>query len=101
MSVAVPHMQGGAPQPHGNASAQQGAATSTQPAPSATAANSSAVVPGQEGGQLTTAMLAAATPEQQKQMLGERLFPLVHGLQVWPGSACINISLAGIAAMGP
>ena len=41
----------------------------------------SAVVPGQEGGQLTTAMLAAADPEQQKQMLGERLFPLVSRLQ--------------------
>lgn len=44
----------------------------------------SAVVPGQgaggEGGAsapLTTAMLAAAPAEQQKQMLGERLFPLV------------------------
>ena len=37
----------------------------------------SAVVPGQEGSGLTTAMLAAAPPEQQKQMLGERLFLLV------------------------
>ena len=41
----------------------------------------SAVVPGHEGGQLTTAMLAAADPEQQKQMLGERLFPLVSRQQ--------------------
>ncbi|KAK9819769.1 hypothetical protein WJX72_002177 [[Myrmecia] bisecta] len=41
----------------------------------------SAVVPGQQGGQLTTAMLAAAPPEAQKQMLGERLFPLVQNLQ--------------------
>lgn len=41
----------------------------------------SAVVPGQEGSQLTTAMLAAADPEQQKQMLGERLFPLVSRQQ--------------------
>ena len=47
----------------------------------ATASVPSAVVPGQEGGQLTTAMLAAADPEQQKQMLGERLFPLVSRLQ--------------------
>jgi polyadenylate-binding protein len=39
------------------------------------------VVPGQEGGNLTTAMLAAAAPEQQKQMLGERLFPQVQRLQ--------------------
>jgi len=38
-------------------------------------------VPGQEGSGLTTAMLAAAPPEQQKQMLGERLFPLVQRLQ--------------------
>ncbi|GBG91851.1 hypothetical protein CBR_g53742 [Chara braunii] len=30
---------------------------------------------------LTTSMLAAAPPHQQKQMLGERLFPLVHRLQ--------------------
>ena len=45
----------------------------------------SAVVPGQAAGPdgsgasapLTTAALAAAPPEQQKQMLGERLFPLV------------------------
>mmetsp|Transcript_27174 Transcript_27174/g.32971 ORF Transcript_27174/g.32971 Transcript_27174/m.32971 type:complete len:677 (-) Transcript_27174:332-2362(-) len=37
------------------------------------------VVPAQE--QLTTATLAAAAPEQQKQMLGERLFPLVQRLQ--------------------
>jgi len=41
----------------------------------------SAVVPGQDGGALTTAMLAAAPPEAQKQMLGERLFPLVAGRQ--------------------
>ena len=41
----------------------------------------SAVVPGHEGSQLTTAMLAAADPEQQKQMLGERLFPLVSRQQ--------------------
>ena len=40
------------------------------------------MIPGQEGQQLTTAMLAAATEEQQKQMLGERIFPKVHELQV-------------------
>eukprot|EP00976_Prorocentrum_cordatum_P000258 5461-Prorocentrum_minimum.AAC.2 len=40
-------------------------------------------VPGaaSSGEGLTTATLAAAPPEQQKQMLGERLFPLVHGKQ--------------------
>ncbi|KAK9858458.1 hypothetical protein WJX84_004454 [Apatococcus fuscideae] len=37
--------------------------------------------PMREGGDLTTAMLAAAPPEQQKQMLGERLFPLVSRRQ--------------------
>lgn len=73
-------LQGGPPPSQTSAPAQQ---ASQAPAPQATiAANSSAVVPGQEGGQLTTAMLAAANPEQQKQMLGERLFPLVSGLQV-------------------
>ena len=41
----------------------------------------SAVVPGQDGAPLTTAMLAAAPPEAQKQMLGERLFPLVASRQ--------------------
>merc|ERR1712010_398701 len=36
----------------------------------------SVVVPGQEP--LTTAMLAAAPMQEQKQMLGERLFPLIQ-----------------------
>ncbi|XP_013403115.1 polyadenylate-binding protein 4-like [Lingula anatina] len=35
-------------------------------------------VPGQEA--LTTAMLAAAAPQEQKQMLGERLFPLIQNM---------------------
>ncbi|EIE25350.1 polyadenylate binding protein [Coccomyxa subellipsoidea C-169] len=52
-----------------------------QPAQPQPVPTPSAVVPGQEGGNLTTAMLAAAAPEQQKQMLGERLFPLVQRLQ--------------------
>merc|ERR1739848_711152 len=30
---------------------------------------------------LTPAALAAATPEQQKNMIGERLYPLIHGAQ--------------------
>lgn len=34
-----------------------------------------------EGGQLTAAMLAAAPTETQKQLLGERLFPLVANVQ--------------------
>lgn len=70
----------GAPNSQAGPGAQQGAAAGA--AAGQGAANASAVVPGQEGGQLTTAMLAAASPEQQKQMLGERLFPLVQNLQV-------------------
>lgn len=68
----------------------QQAVPAPPPPPPATAAPSAAaaapmaasgVVPGQQGSQLTTAMLAAAPPAQQKQMLGERLFPLVQQLQ--------------------
>ena len=51
------------------------------PAPAAAPAAPSGILPGQQGSQLTTAMLAAAPAEQQKQMLGERLFPLVQQLQ--------------------
>lgn len=40
---------------------------------------SSIVVPGQEP--LTPAALANATPQEQKQMLGERLFPLIQQMQ--------------------
>ena len=36
------------------------------------------LVQGQEP--LTASMLAAAQPQEQKQMLGERLFPLIHGM---------------------
>ena len=43
----------------------------------------SIVVPGQEP--LTPAALANATPQEQKQMLGERLFPLIQQMQ--PDSA--------------
>lgn len=41
-------------------------------------------VPGQEP--LTTGMLAAAQPQEQKQMLGERLYPLIHTMHPeWAG----------------
>lgn len=41
-------------------------------------------VPGQEP--LTTVMLAAAQPQEQKQMLGERLYPLIHSMHPeWAG----------------
>jgi len=39
-------------------------------------AGQSIVVPGQDA--LTASMLAAAPPQEQKQMLGERLFPLIQ-----------------------
>jgi len=35
---------------------------------------------------LTASMLAEAPPPEQKQMLGERLFPLIHGM--CPDMAC-------------
>lgn len=51
-----------------------------QTAPNAQAIN----VPGQEP--LTTVMLAAAQPQEQKQMLGERLYPLIHSMHPeWAG----------------
>jgi polyadenylate-binding protein len=51
-----------------------------QPVPNAQAIN----VPGQEP--LTTGMLAAAQPQEQKQMLGERLYPLIHTMHPeWAG----------------
>ena len=39
-------------------------------------ASQALVVPGQDP--LTASMLAAAPPQEQKQMLGERLFPLIQ-----------------------
>jgi polyadenylate-binding protein len=38
-------------------------------------------MPGMSSGPLDPRTLAAASPQEQKQMLGERLFPLIHGLQ--------------------
>lgn len=58
----------------------------TVPAPGApAAANAQAInVPGQEP--LTTVMLASAQPQEQKQMLGERLYPLIHSMHPeWAG----------------
>ncbi|XP_050380378.1 polyadenylate-binding protein 7 [Argentina anserina] len=39
---------------------------------------SNSVGGGSQGPEMLSSMLAAASPEQQKQILGERLFPLVH-----------------------
>jgi len=36
----------------------------------------------------TASMLAEASPPEQKQMLGERLFPLIHGMCPGPDMAC-------------
>jgi len=56
-----------------------------QSAGSVQAPNPQAInVPGQEP--LTTGMLAAAQPQEQKQMLGERLYPLIHSMHPeWAG----------------
>lgn len=56
-----------------------------QNAQGAAAPNAQAInVPGQEP--LTTGMLAAAQPQEQKQMLGERLYPLIHSMHPeWAG----------------
>lgn len=60
--------------------AQQGASLPASGATAAQAIN----VPGQEP--LTTNMLAAAQPQEQKQMLGERLYPLIHSMHPeWAG----------------
>lgn len=62
-----------APQPGG----APGAATGANPAQAIN-------VPGQEP--LTTGMLAAAQPQEQKQMLGERLYPLIYTMHPeWAG----------------
>lgn len=33
---------------------------------------------GSEGSEMLSSKLSAATPEQQKQILGERIYPLIH-----------------------
>jgi len=55
------------------------------PGAAAGAAGAPAInVPGQEP--LTTGMLAAAQPQEQKQMLGERLYPLIYNMHPeWAG----------------
>lgn len=47
---------------------------------SSTASNS--VIVGSQGSEMLSSMLAAAAPGQQKQILGERLYPLVHKQKV-------------------
>lgn len=47
---------------------------------------SNVVISGAEGSDMLSSMLAAASPEQQKQILGERLYPLVseHQVDIFP-----------------
>jgi len=59
----------------GGAPRNQPAPPPTQPAPGGAPGSAPAE------STLTTSTLSAAPPEQQKQMLGERLFPLVHSKQ--------------------
>ncbi|CAF1463916.1 unnamed protein product [Adineta steineri] len=75
-------MGGGAIRPQGGAQQQSAAYTRTArnlPSNNAGGFPNSIVVAGQEP--LTPAALANATPQEQKQMLGERLFPLIQGMQ--------------------
>jgi len=55
---------------------QRGQAMAGQPGRPMPQAQQSVVIPGQDP--LTATMLAAAQPQEQKQMLGERLFPLIQ-----------------------
>lgn len=90
----IPQMQQGAPRP-GQVPGQQPSkgprAAGAPPVAGAPAAGGTPVnpaqainVPGQEP--LTTSMLSAAPPQEQKQMLGERLYPLIHSMHPeWAG----------------
>merc|ERR1712110_681437 len=75
-------MAGGAFRSQGNVQPQSAAYTRTArnlPQNNVGGLTNSIVVPGQEP--LTPAGLANATPQEQKQMLGERLFPLIQNMQ--------------------
>jgi len=75
-------MTSGAVRPQGNIPQQGATYTRTArnlPQNAAGGFANSIVVPGQEP--LTPAALANATPQEQKQMLGERLFPLIQNMQ--------------------
>lgn len=61
--------------------AQKAQAGANAPQAKAAAPVAAAPAPPTADQPLTTAHLAAAQPEMQKQILGERLFPLVHRLQ--------------------
>lgn len=84
--VSAP-MQQRAQVPGGQTRARQqgGGGAPIQANPQAANPNTQAInVPGQEP--LTTGMLAAAQPQEQKQMLGERLYPLISSMHPeWAG----------------
>lgn len=48
---------------------------------------------GVQGSEMLHSMLAAATPEQQKQILGEQLYPLVQKLKVMALQYSLSVSL--------
>eukprot|EP00579_Thalassiosira_antarctica_P007050 CAMPEP_0201884978 /NCGR_PEP_ID=MMETSP0902-20130614/17651_1 /ASSEMBLY_ACC=CAM_ASM_000551 /TAXON_ID=420261 /ORGANISM="Thalassiosira antarctica, Strain CCMP982" /LENGTH=818 /DNA_ID=CAMNT_0048414001 /DNA_START=73 /DNA_END=2529 /DNA_ORIENTATION=- len=67
---------GGPPQPPAQQPNEAGGAAQQQQPPASGAAGSDAAP-----AQLTPAALASATPEIQKNMIGERLYPLIHQSQ--------------------
>lgn len=80
--VAMPNVrpQGPGVGPRGPAGAgypgARGQAIAGQPGRPMNQSQQSVTIPGQDP--LTATMLAAAQPQEQKQMLGERLFPLIQ-----------------------
>ena len=74
--------------------------TAAPGAPPAPPAKEAPALASQDGSQqLTTAMLANATDEQQKNMIGERLFPKVQELQV--GTPFVKLSPANFPVYCP
>ena len=69
--------QGGPPQPPAQQPNEVGGAAQQQQPPAPGGAAGSDAAPAQ----LTPAALASATPEIQKNMIGERLYPLIHQSQ--------------------
>lgn len=52
-------------------------------------------IPGQDP--LSASMLAAALPQEQKQMLGERLFPIIHRTHTELAGKITGMSLAHLS----
>ena len=81
-NMRMPNMNGGMPQ---QMPRSQGRFRPQGNVPNPGMPNPQAInIPGQEP--LTSAMLAAAQPQEQKQMLGERLYPLIYSMHPeWAG----------------